>query len=128
VNAKFHWLDATVMSYADWAGTSVIVDAGLGVVLGEVATFVGAGLTALSFCQINFFPLLMHFKDRAPDLTMVPTLGHTFPGALAVDFEVAMAKGAARTVSASSAVVMIRDDFLREAFMEKTLPSNECQH
>ena len=98
------------------------MEAGLGVLLGEVAVFVGVGFAALVIFQTNFFPLLTHFRESEPDFALVPTLAHGLPGDLAAAFVEAIAKGAARTARANNAAVITRDDFLREAFMEKRYP------
>lgn len=98
----------------------------LGVALGVFA--VGDGFAAFTTCQTNFFPLLTHFKETVPDFAVVPTFGHGLPGDLAAAFDVAIARGAASTARANREVVMTRADFLRETFMEKTVPAKECWH
>ena len=94
----------------------------LGVAVGEIDVFVGAGFAAFTICQTIFFPLFTHFNEREPDLATAPTLGQGIPG----DLVAAKARGADSTAKASSADVTTRVDFFREAVMRKTLPLKEC--
>ncbi len=98
----------------------------LGVAFCVVDALVGAGFVAFTTRQTNFFPLFTHFNETLPDLETVPTLGQGFPGDLVTVLEAAIAIGAASTASATSAVMMMRDDLLWEAFMKKTVPAKEC--
>lgn len=83
-----------------------------------------AGFATFTICQINFFPLLTHFKETVPDFEVVATFGHGLPGELLA----AKAKGEERRARAKIAEVITSDDFLREAFMRKTVPAKECWH
>ena len=124
VKAKFHWLDATVMSYEDCAGSNAIDDVGVGV----VDTFGVVRLAVLTTCQTNFLPVFTHFKETAPVFTVVPALGQACPGVFGAALVAEKAKGEERSAKPRVDAVKTRADFLREEFMRKTVPASECQH
>ncbi len=118
------------MSYADCAGSDAVVGVELELeeATGDVAAVVGEGLALFTICQTNFFPTFTHFIDVAPDFVKVPTFGQGLPGVLAAVLEEEKANGAEKIATANMTEVMRREDFLREAFMRKTVLPNECQH